>query len=64
MIIKEQKSRTGNMYQFVDETWNPIVGKCFHECAYCYVRKRCKNQKGIRLNSKTLYRDLGSGNTI
>lgn len=64
MIIKEQKSRTGNMYQFVDDTWNPIVGKCLHECAYCYVSKRCKNQKEIHLVSKTLYRDLGSGNTI
>lgn len=64
MIIKEERRRTGNMYQFVDETWNPIVGRCSHECAYCYVSKRCRNQKDIRLDDKTLYRDLGSGNTI
>lgn len=29
MIIKEQKSRTGNMYQFVDDTWNPIVANAY-----------------------------------
>lgn len=29
---------TGNMYGWV-VTWNPLAGRCYHECDYCYVRK-------------------------
>jgi len=31
---------TGNMYDFVDYTWNPIKGNCLHNCSYCYMKKR------------------------
>ena len=29
---------SGNMYNFVTHTWNPIKGICFHQCSYCYMR--------------------------
>ena len=29
----------GNMYPFVDATWNPIRGICPHQCSYCYCRR-------------------------
>ncbi len=30
--------QSGNMYPWVDYTWNPIRGKCPHECVYCYMK--------------------------
>jgi DNA repair photolyase len=30
--------QTGNMYPFVTHTWNPIRGKCPHDCVYCYMK--------------------------
>ena len=33
--------RKGNMYPFVQYTWNPIKG-CLHDCAYCYVKALSK----------------------
>ena len=33
------KKSTGNMYEFITHTWNPIVGECYHKCSYCYVKK-------------------------
>jgi len=29
----------GNMYPFCDFTWNPLGGKCYHGCLYCYMSK-------------------------
>lgn len=29
----------GNMYDFVSHTWNPIKGRCYHQCKYCYMNK-------------------------
>ncbi|MEM1589925.1 MAG: DUF5131 family protein, partial [Candidatus Bathyarchaeia archaeon] len=29
----------GDMYNFVDYTWNPLGGKCPHQCTYCYTKK-------------------------
>src|SRR3990167_1900105 len=31
-MLNKQK---GNMYGFVTHTWNPIKGKCSHNCSYC-----------------------------
>ena len=31
-MLNKQK---GNMYSFVTHTWNPIKGKCSHDCSYC-----------------------------
>lgn len=36
MVLNEQK---GNMYNFITHTWNPIKGKCWHDCSYCYMKK-------------------------
>lgn len=54
----------GNMYDFITHTWNPIKGKCEHECGYCYVSKLVKNQKPIRLDDKAMKADLGTDNFI
>ena len=27
----------GNMYRFITHTWNPIKGRCYHQCSYCYM---------------------------
>ena len=29
---------SGNMYEFVDATWNPLAGECPHDCIYCYMK--------------------------
>lgn len=34
MTINKSK---GNMYPFVSHTWNPIKGKCPHNCSYCLI---------------------------
>ena len=34
-MLREAK---GNMYKFITHTWNPIKGKCLHDCAYCYMK--------------------------
>lgn len=39
------------MYDFTDFQWNPIKGKCEHDCKYCYM-KRWDNLKPIRLVEK------------
>lgn len=28
----------GNMYPWADYTWNPLGGKCPHDCLYCYMK--------------------------
>ncbi len=32
-------SKTDNMYGFVDMRWNPLAGKCYHNCTYCSTNK-------------------------
>ncbi len=54
---------TGNMYDFVTYTWNPIKGKCFHDCKYCYM-KRFGEQKPIHLDVKELKTEFGESNFI
>jgi len=29
----------GNMYSFIDYTWNPLGGQCPHRCSYCSTKK-------------------------
>ena len=53
----------GNMYSFVNKTWNVIKGECPHGCSYCYM-KRWGAQKPVRFDEKELKTDLGSGNFI
>jgi len=54
--------QAGNMYPWCDYTWNPIRGKCPHECGYCYMKKFKVGE--LRLDEKSLNDDLGKGNTI
>jgi len=57
------RKQTGNMYDFVTHTWNPIKGKCMHDCKYCYMKK-WGNLKPIRLDENEMKTDLGKGNYI
>ncbi len=52
-----------NMYQFITHTWNPIRGKCPHDCSYCYM-KRVPNVGELRFVEKEMNTNLGKGNTI
>lgn len=54
---------TGNMYQFIDYTWNTVKGECPHHCSYCYMQ-RWGQQKPVRFDEKELKTDLGTGNFI
>lgn len=56
---------TGNMYEWITHTWNPIKGQCFHGCSYCFMKKLVGDKlKAVRLDDKELKTDLGSGNFI
>lgn len=44
----------GNMYEFITHTWNPIKGKCFHDCSYCYMKMMNPNARSIRLAEEEL----------
>lgn len=46
MTLNESK---GNMYEFITHTWNPIKGRCFHDCAYCYMKNLVQNPQPIHL---------------
>lgn len=59
MVMNKVK---GNMYNFVSHTWNPIRGKCSHDCVYCYMK--VFPQKELRLVESELIDDLGEGNFI
>ena len=52
----------GNMFDWVTHQWNPIVGKCKHDCSYCYMKRF--PQKPIRLDEKVLKENLGEGKII
>jgi protein gp37 len=52
----------GDMYKFVDYTWNPIKGKCIHNCSYCYMKRF--PQPLLHLDEKELKTDLGQDNKI
>ncbi len=52
----------GNMYDFVNFTWNTVKGICPHNCPYCYMKQF--PQKEIRFDRKEVKTDLGNGNFI
>ncbi len=54
--------QSGNMYPFVTHTWNPIKGRCSHDCVYCYMKRF--PQKPIRLDERELRTNLGEENFI
>ena len=54
----------GNMYPWVTHTWNPIKGRCPHDCQYCYMRRYWGKIGKLRLDERCLNDNLGSGNII
>ena len=56
--------RKGNMYGFVNITWNPVSGKCYHNCKYCYMKRITPNASQIRLAIEAFKDNLGKGNYI
>ena len=47
--------RKGDMYKFIDFTWNPIKGKCLHDCSYCYMKQinpKCQSAKTGRARTQ------------
>lgn len=59
MGMNKQK---GNMYAFVTHTWNPIRGKCPHDCSYCYMK--VYPQGDFRFVDKEMETNLGHHNFI
>jgi len=37
--MSHKNKSQGNMYPFIDATWNPIRGICPHQCKYCYMAR-------------------------
>jgi DNA repair photolyase len=60
MGLRKQK---GNMYGFVDRTWNTIKGKCPHDCKYCYMKK-WGQQPELHFDEKELRTKLGENHFI
>jgi len=64
--MEEKKS---NMYEFIGETINPLLGKCQHSCKYCYVEGLKRRFEAIntrysgevRLDEKVLKKKLKKG---
>lgn len=59
MGLNKQK---GNMYSFVSHTWNPIRGKCPHDCIYCYMK--VYPQPELHFVEKEMETNLSEGNFI
>jgi len=55
MSLRESK---GNMYDWVDYTWNPVVGRCPHRCSYCYMKRFWGETKDPRLNEGAFQGEL------
>lgn len=60
MPLNKQK---GNMYGFIDYTWNTIKGKCPHDCSYCYM-KRWGQLNPVHFDRRELKTDLDQGKFI
>ena len=59
MGLNKQK---GNMYGFITHTWNPVKGKCQHDCTYCFMKRFAL--KPVRLDAKELKVKLGTDKYI
>ena len=56
---------TGNMFDFISHTWNPIKGACLHDCKYCFMKRWGEGRlKPPRLVKSELKTDLGENNFI
>ena len=56
------RKSVGNMYSWATDTWNPITGRCLHDCSYCYMRRF--KLEAIRLKEEELKTYLSEGKTI
>lgn len=64
--MEEKKS---NMYEFIGETINPLLGQCQHLCKYCYVESLKRRFEAlntrysgeVRLDEKVLKKRLKKG---
>ena len=56
----------GNMYGFITHTWNPIKGRCYHQCSYCYMNNLLtpKYQCSPVLVEYEFNKDLNEGKRI
>ena len=56
----------GNMYGFITHTWNPIKGRCYHQCSHCYMNKLQpqNHQCAPVLAEYEFNRDLNEGEKI
>jgi DNA repair photolyase len=54
------------MYEFITHTWNPILGKCPHDCKYCYVIYKYGEMRNetLRFDRDSLRDDFGAGKFI
>jgi DNA repair photolyase len=52
----------GNMYSWIDFTWNPVKGKCPHKCNYCYMKRF--NLSDLKIVEHTLSENLGKDKTV
>ena len=50
------------MYGWLTHTWNPIKGKCPHDCDYCYMK--VFNLRDVRFDWMELKTNLGYNNYI
>lgn len=63
---------SGNMYDWVTHTWNPLGGECPHKCKYCSTNKlgerypviKKKYTGHVELIEHELKTNLGKNNTI
>jgi protein gp37 len=68
-ILGYDDNSKNNMYHFINKTWNPLAGKCPHNCSYCYVNKmsfrpgiKNKYSGDIRLCDIAMKKNLGENN--
>ncbi len=63
--MKYLRESKGNMYPWVGYTWNPVAGKCPHNCAYCYMKNiPSKKYQGEPRLHKAINANLGRDNVI
>jgi DNA repair photolyase len=54
----------GNMYPWIDATWNPIRGRCPHDCLYCYARRTWSKDNIVAYIQEEQNTKLGTGKKI
>lgn len=51
-----------NMFDWIDRRWNPVKGRCMHDCSYCYMKQF--ELPSIYLDNQEFRENLGQGKTI